>query len=160
MSHATFYKKQKGGRHAKGNTCEITPENIGQPGCTPAERKRFFDILEAGGLVDAYRELVGEEHDSGFSWRGVPSGKYGGRGMRIDHCIVAQSLFPSISSVEIIGHGMERTGFLGSDHSPILITCRENVSETAGSGMTNSAATCNAEKEQGMSNEQDTQDAA
>lgn len=84
--------------------------------------------MEAGGLLDAYRELIGEEDATGFSWRGVPSGKYGGRGMRIDHCVVARSLLASIVRVDILGYGAERTGFLGSDHSPILITCRGDKS--------------------------------
>eukprot|EP00326_Haptolina_ericina_P025593 CAMPEP_0181187830 /NCGR_PEP_ID=MMETSP1096-20121128/10785_1 /TAXON_ID=156174 ORGANISM="Chrysochromulina ericina, Strain CCMP281" /NCGR_SAMPLE_ID=MMETSP1096 /ASSEMBLY_ACC=CAM_ASM_000453 /LENGTH=113 /DNA_ID=CAMNT_0023276837 /DNA_START=147 /DNA_END=486 /DNA_ORIENTATION=+ len=29
-------------------------------------------------------------------------------------------LVPAISRVDVLGHGAERTGFLGSDHSPLL----------------------------------------
>lgn len=104
----------------------IAPEDIGQPGCTPSERTRFANVLEDGDLVDAYRELVGESDNSGLSWRGHTTGKHAGRGMRIDHCIISNCMMPSIESVKITGYGFERVGFLGSDHSPLLITRRSN----------------------------------
>lgn len=96
-------------------------EDIGQPGCTEGERKRFASILACGDLLDGYRELVGHGQETEFSWRGISTGKHGGRGMRIDHCIIARRIFPRLRSVQITGHGVERTGFLGSDHSPVVI---------------------------------------
>lgn len=136
LSHPNFYRKQKGGRistkHAKET---VHKDDVGQPGCTNNERKRFEKILEAGNLVDAYRELVGNEMCSEFTWRGRNSGKFGGKGMRIDHCIVSRALFPMIESVHISGHGSERIGFLGSDHCPLVITCgggEEKIDEGAG----------------------------
>lgn len=125
LSHAEYFRKQVGGRYAKVRVEDIAPENVGQPGCTNAERERFFGILAAGDMVDAYRELIGNDDESALSWRGNTTGKHSGRGMRIDHCIIGRSLLPSISSVEITGHGSDRVGFLGSDHCPVLIKMRE-----------------------------------
>lgn len=127
LSHSVHYRKQKGGRNsgrAKISAKPLDPDDIGQPGCTNRERDRFAKILQEGGLVDAYRELVGETNNSGLSWRGNTTGKHAGRGMRIDHCIVSTSLMSSIASVEITGHGTDRIGFLGSDHCPLLIMRR------------------------------------
>jgi len=123
LSHAKFFRKQVGGRNAKKSfdRKELKPEDIGQPGCTDAERVRFGSILSAGDLVDGYRELVGAEDNSGFTWRGVSTGKYGARAMRIDHCIVSRQLISRLRSVENLGHGTERVGFMGSDHCPVLI---------------------------------------
>lgn len=106
------------------------PENVGQPGCTDAERNRFEKIFEDGDLVDAYRELVGTEDKSGMTWRGIPSGKFGGKGMRIDHCIVSKSFCSRVESVEISGHGVDRIGFLGSDHCPLVVRVGEQGAET------------------------------
>lgn len=63
-----------------------SPQNSGQPGCTPAERQRHTRLLESGGgLVDAYRHLhpattagagagaaggVGTDAE-GMTWRGT-----------------------------------------------------------------------------------------
>lgn len=57
------------------------PEDSGQPGCTPAEKRRHSRLLESGGgLVDAYRRLnpvpaagagdAGTETE-GMTWRGT-----------------------------------------------------------------------------------------
>lgn len=53
-------------------------QNSGQPGCTPAERERHSQLLQAGGdLVDAYRHLhpaasSGTGTDTpGITWRGT-----------------------------------------------------------------------------------------
>lgn len=130
LSHPKHYKKQTGGRNGKrgANEIPIAPENVGQPGCTPAERKRFNQILHESDMVDAYRSLVGPEHCSGFTWRGTTTGIHAGRGMRIDHCIVSKTLLPNVDQVLITGHGTDRNGFLGSDHCPVVV---EMVEEKA-----------------------------
>lgn len=71
-----------------------TPQNSGQPGCTPAEKGRHSLLLESGGgLVDAYRHLhpagaagakTGTDTE-GMTWRGTAgnqvaaSGRYYGK---------------------------------------------------------------------------------
>merc|ERR1711941_68347 len=77
------------------------PEEMrGQPGFTVGERRRFREILEAGNLVETYRHLhtATQPPPAGgpfYTWRGHPPvnqpvAKYHGKGMRIDHCIVAR----------------------------------------------------------------------
>lgn len=124
LSHATYYRKQTGGRsgNRENDLLPVAEENVGQPGCTDAERKRFAKILADGDMVDAYRQLIGPRDSSGLSWRGNTTGKHSGRGMRIDHCIVSRTMMDRIVAVKIAGHGVDRVGFLGSDHSPLLIT--------------------------------------
>ncbi len=115
LSHPTVYRNAT--KVEKG--AKLDPKNVGQPGCTDAERERFQEILDAGSLVDVYRTLYPEKED--FTWRGTTTGMHGGRGMRIDHCIASKKLAERISEVDIIGYGAERNGFMGSDHSPLLI---------------------------------------
>lgn len=120
LSHPAYYRRQV--RRGKGSK-PLEQCNRGQPGCTDAERERFRRILADGDMVDAYRHVnsdgVGPEY--AFSWRGAMTGIESGRGMRIDHCITTRSLLKMISDVSITGHGADRNGFLGSDHSPLLI---------------------------------------
>lgn len=124
LSHADYYRKQTKGRSGNrvANSPPVAEENVGQPGCTDAERRRFAQILADSDMVDAYRQLVGPADSSGLSWRGNRPGKHAGRGMRIDHCIVSRTMMDRILSVRITGHGVDRIGFLGSDHSPLLVT--------------------------------------
>ena len=102
--------------------------DMGQPGCTMNEQRRFADIRESGHLIDAYRHLhpVGaaavEPGREAWTWRGSAgadgnpsSGRYWKRGMRIDYTLVHESLVNRIKRSEILGHGPTRIGFLGSD---------------------------------------------
>lgn len=59
-----------------------------------------------------------------------------GRGMRIDHCIASRSLLPHIVKVEVLaGTSPQFTGFMGSDHCPVLVTCVDgDVCESNGEG--------------------------
>lgn len=126
LSHADYYRKQTKAQNGnrKADSSPLAEENVGQPGCTDAERGRFAQILTDGDMVDAYRQLVGPTDSSGLSWRGNTTGKHAGKGMRIDHCTVSQTMMDRIVSIKITGHGVDRVGFLGSDHSPLLITMR------------------------------------
>ncbi|CAM9828132.1 unnamed protein product, partial [Hapterophycus canaliculatus] len=78
----------------KGMFPAATPQNSGQPGCTPAEQERHSLLLESGGgLVDAYRHLhpaaaaggKGGTNTEGITWRGTAgnqvaaSGRYYGK---------------------------------------------------------------------------------
>ncbi|CAM9682021.1 unnamed protein product [Hapterophycus canaliculatus] len=42
--------------------------------------------------------------------------------MRIDYFLVSKSLAPRIKEVKVFGRGADREGFLGSDHSPLMLT--------------------------------------
>ncbi|KAL6905827.1 hypothetical protein ACP4OV_003428 [Aristida adscensionis] len=85
--------------------------DCGQPGFTPAERRRFGNILSQGKLVDAYRHLHKEKDmDCGFSWSGHPIGKYRGKRMRIDYFIISEKLKDRIISCEMHGRGIELEG--------------------------------------------------
>lgn len=108
-------------------------DDVGQPGCTNNERRRFQAILDSGNLVDAFRQLYEDKKE--LTWRGVPTGMHGGKGMRIDHCVCSKELVSSCSDCEdgemksdlkvtqmvVVGQGVKRSGFMGSDHSPIII---------------------------------------
>ena len=88
--------------------------------------------------------------DNLWTWRGsagrdiAASGRYYGKGMRIDHLLVSKLLTKQpeagpaeqpepaaaaatscfevkISAADILGNGAERQGFLGSDHCPMLL---------------------------------------
>ncbi|CEM33536.1 unnamed protein product [Vitrella brassicaformis CCMP3155] len=111
------------------------PKYVGQPGCTDGERADFREILKAGSLVDAYRQMHPRGAPSAespcFSWRGW--GKYANKGMRIDHILVSESLMGRVESVRITGKGTARggmEGFMGSDHCPLVVQLRP----TAGGG--------------------------
>lgn len=119
LSHPAYFRRQK----KTGVSATLNPEDVGQPGCTDAERGRFFSILDGGNLVDAYRHLYGSKKNDGMTWRGTQIGKFGDKGMRIDHCIVSRTLVSGIKSVEILGHAKGRSGFMTSDHCPLLIVC-------------------------------------
>ncbi|CAM9939190.1 unnamed protein product [Pylaiella littoralis] len=127
----------------KGMFPAASPQNSGQPGCTPAERQRHTRLLESGGgLVDAYRHLhpattagagagaaggVGTDAE-GMTWRGTAGnqvaamGRYYGKGMRIDYFLLSRALASRIKEVRVYGSGADRDGFLGSDHCPLMLT--------------------------------------
>lgn len=121
----------------------LAPENVGQPGCTDAERQRFSEILEAGDMADAYCHLHDVVSTGEMTWRGTLGSKYGDKGMRIDHCIATRHLLPKIEDVQILGRAFKREGFMGSDHCPLLILCSDgievnSVKKVAGSSSVNS----------------------
>lgn len=123
LSHPKYFRKQK---HAQG-TSKIAPENVGQPGCTDAERQRFSEILEVGDMGDVYRHLHEVSSPDEMTWRGAMRGKFGDKGMRIDHCIASSCLLPKIEGVQILGREVRRDGFMGSDHCPLLILCSDGI---------------------------------
>ncbi|PFH34863.1 exonuclease III APE [Besnoitia besnoiti] len=112
----------------------IDPENIGQAGCTDAERRRFREILEAGDLVDAFRGLHPRTEpppleSAEYSWRGFggtgPRGMLRGLGMRLDHIVLTKPLMEAVELVRICGAGKSKSNFFGSDHCPVLVRLKE-----------------------------------
>jgi exodeoxyribonuclease III len=109
-----------------------------QPGFLEGERDRFSSLLETGGLVDVWRQKhpVGPSppprESAAFTWRGdmraegkTQPAKYEGKAMRIDYfCVTADFAAERVESCEILGHGIRRVGFLGSDHAPIKLTLK------------------------------------
>ncbi|CBJ25517.1 conserved unknown protein [Ectocarpus siliculosus] len=129
LTHASFFK---------GMFPAANPEDSGQPGCTPAEKRRHSRLLASGGgLVDAYRRLNpvpaagaggARTEMEGMTWRGTAGnqvaamGRYYGKGMRIDYFLLSTALAPRIKEVKVFGSGADRDGFLGSDHCPLMLT--------------------------------------
>lgn len=104
----------------------------GQPGFTINEQNRFKNLLEIGNLVDVYRLIHPTPNWSiDATWRGAPgvdipnTGRYYGKGMRIDYILVSQELLVAhrVMKANLYGKGgVMRDGFLGSDHCPLLLT--------------------------------------
>ncbi|XP_026191728.1 uncharacterized protein LOC34619267 [Cyclospora cayetanensis] len=81
-------------RSAHSPDPKLKPENVGQPGCTDAERARLQEILHAGKLVDVYRHQNPRStpppvQDSAYTWRGYKEDRSlsSARGMRLDHAV-------------------------------------------------------------------------
>ena len=113
-----------------------TPEtDRGIPGFSDGERARFTALLHAGGFADAWRHLhpapePNEPTDPGaalYTWRGTPAAqqvfraRYEGMAQRLDYFLLSEALQPRLRRCDIMGHGAERKGFLGSDHCPVLL---------------------------------------
>ncbi|MDP2709806.1 MAG: exodeoxyribonuclease III [Solirubrobacteraceae bacterium] len=84
---------------------------------TGEERSRIDALLQAGGLVDAYRVL--DPDGAHFTWWDYRQGHFHrGLGLRIDLVLVSQRLAPALERV-----GIERDyrkGTKPSDHAPLV----------------------------------------
>ena len=70
--------------------------------------------------------------DALFTWRGTQAvqqsvARYEGKAQRLDYHLVSEELMPRVERCEILGHGVERAGFLGSDHCPVLLVLRDEA---------------------------------
>jgi len=85
---------------------------------TPDERARLEAVIEAGGLVDAYRQV----HPDGqqFTWWDYRQGHFHrGLGLRIDYLLASHALAPQLADC-----GIERDfrkGAKPSDHAPLMM---------------------------------------
>lgn len=81
--------------------------------------------------------------EESVTWRGaagkdVPeSGRYYNKGMRIDLFMIQGGLKDRVDTTEVCGRGANMEGFLGSDHSPVLL--RLFPGEAAGSAAPSTA---------------------
>ncbi|KAF4737213.1 hypothetical protein FOZ63_001688, partial [Perkinsus olseni] len=100
----------------------------------------FAELLKTGGLIDAYRHChPDEDWEKDATWRGAPGkppnppefGRFYGKGMRIDYVLVPESMTKDVKSVENLGIGKERKGFMGSDHAPLLAMINIRQPETS-----------------------------
>ncbi len=71
------------------------------------------------------------------TWRGAAgkdvaeSGRYYNKGMRIDLFMVQHALLRRVEQVEVCGRGADMVGFLGSDHSPVMLRMGEGEAAAA-----------------------------
>lgn len=136
LSHPEELRRMK-----KGN---VPKEHIGQPGCTDFERKNFQKILNAGDLVDAYRHFenlrIQKENntykpkrninDNIYTWRcPFNVGKQYNKGMRIDHYIVSKNFLNNVEKIHIQGYGVDHINFYGSDHCPVILYLKEEITK-------------------------------
>lgn len=91
---------------------------VGSTHVTPEERTRLERVLEAGGLVDAYRALHPDE--VGFTWWDYRQGHFHRKlGLRIDLALVSADLAGRLTACGI-DRGY-RKGSKPSDHAPLLV---------------------------------------
>jgi exodeoxyribonuclease-3 len=90
----------------------------GETHVTEDERSRLRAVLEAGGLVDAYR--AGHPDEPGFTWWDYRAGHFHKKmGLRIDLALVKEALAPRLGEVGIDRDF--RKGPKPSDHAPLLV---------------------------------------
>ena len=132
--------------------------DIGIPGFTPNERKRFEQTLKESCLKDVWRELhpkgvnssklpylgrnggtdeVEQWNRANYTWRGTQGrnqaiGRYQGKGQRIDYFLISDNEGTSMQQVvscDILGYGEAREGFFcGSDHCPVVLVLKSKCS--------------------------------
>jgi exodeoxyribonuclease-3 len=91
----------------------------GETHVTPEERSRLAAVLEAGGMVDAFRRLH-PEPEPGFTWWDYRAGNFHkGLGLRIDLVLVKEALADGLRSCGIDRNF--RKGPKPSDHAPLLV---------------------------------------
>lgn len=144
LSHPAEFRRMK-----KGN---VPKENVGQPGCTDAERRNFQQILNEGDLVDSWRYFQNEikkkekeengsqqteQYKNGtpnfniineniYTWRcAFNIGTRHNKAMRIDHFVISKHLLPKVEKVEIHGYGVDHKNFYGSDHCPVILKLKD-----------------------------------
>jgi exodeoxyribonuclease III len=91
----------------------------GETHVTGDERSRLQAILEAGGLVDAFRALHGPD-EVGFTWWDYRQGHFHRRmGLRIDLVLLSEALAPRLTRCGIVRDF--RKGKKPSDHAPLVV---------------------------------------
>jgi exodeoxyribonuclease-3 len=92
---------------------------VGSTHVTEDERGRVRAIMDAGGLVDAYRAVHGDE-EVGFTWWDYRQGHFHRKmGLRIDLALVSAALAPRLRHVGIVRDF--RKGKKPSDHAPLVV---------------------------------------
>ncbi|HEU4979422.1 MAG TPA: exodeoxyribonuclease III [Solirubrobacteraceae bacterium] len=90
----------------------------GETHVTTQERSRLLRILDAGGLVDAYRAVHPDEQQ--FTWWDYRQGHFHrGLGLRIDLALVSEQLASGLAACGIDRNF--RKGSKPSDHAPLLV---------------------------------------
>jgi exodeoxyribonuclease-3 len=95
---------------------------VGSTHVTADERARLAAILDAGGLVDAYRQV--HPDDRQFTWWDYRAGNFHkGLGLRIDLALVSAGLADHLQECGIDRNF--RKGSKPSDHAPLLVRFTE-----------------------------------
>jgi exodeoxyribonuclease-3 len=91
----------------------------GETHVTDEERSRLRALLDAGGLVDAFRALHGPD-EVGFTWWDYRQGHFHrGLGLRIDLALLDATLAPRLTRCGIVRDF--RKGKKPSDHAPLVV---------------------------------------
>lgn len=122
-SHPSFFEKENS---------SLPADHIGLAGTTKLERQRFKSIVNKADIFDAWKffnplnELAinYEPEKNNFTWRGSHSGKFYKKSMRLDHIFLSKTLESNLIETVILGHGYDKTGFLGSDHCPLKVVLK------------------------------------
>lgn len=116
----------------------VTVDNAdrGIPGFSDNERRRFSACLAAGDLVDVWRKVhpgpAPDRASPAFTWRGASArpgtamrARYEAKAQRLDTFCASQSFVDSrVAECAILGEGINRKGFLGSDHCPVKLALK------------------------------------
>jgi exonuclease III len=138
------------GGNKKENINAKHAENVGMPSFTPAERRRFGELMTKSDFSDVWRSLhpngvvTDDDDDSktyasewdkpNYTWRGHLGknggfgAKYQGKGQRLDYFLLSPSiLVSSVEACDILGYGEQREGlFCGSDHCASLLKLKKD----------------------------------
>ena len=93
---------------------------VGSTHVTPVERRAHAALLEAGGLVDAYRAVHPDEGPEAHTWWDYRAGAYHKRqGLRIDNVLLSAGLAARVTGAHV--DRIYRKGSKPSDHAPVVI---------------------------------------
>jgi exodeoxyribonuclease-3 len=93
---------------------------VGSTHVTPVERRAHAALLEAGGLVDAYRQVHPDEGPEAHTWWDYRAGAYHKRqGLRIDNVLLSADLAARVTGAQV--DRLYRKGAKPSDHAPVVI---------------------------------------
>ena len=91
---------------------------VGSTHVTPVERRAHAAMLEAGGLVDAYRAVHPDEGPEAHTWWDYRAGAYHKRqGLRIDNVLLSADLAGRVTGAT----STDTEGSKPSDHAPVVI---------------------------------------
>ena len=90
-------------------------------GTTRNERERFKEMMECSELSDTFTVPSGRRLEARWTFRG--KGIFFGKGMKLDYVLTDDSIVLSggVKHSRILCSGMDREGFMGSDHAPMLV---------------------------------------
>lgn len=112
--HYSFWKQQ--------GLQEVEEGDRGFGGTTENERARFKTLLKLGHLSDSFTAPSGIKLEAKWTFRG--EGKFYGKGLKLDYIFTDDPIMLSggVKSSRILCNGIDRDGFMGSDHAPIWCT--------------------------------------
>jgi exonuclease III len=141
----------RGGSKKENNTVAKHADNVGMPSFTPAERRRFGELMTESDFSDVWRSLhpngvqqppndddsktyASEWDKPNYTWRGHLgknggfAAKYQGKGQRLDYFLLSPStLVSSVEACDILGYGEQREGlFCGSDHCASILKLKKD----------------------------------